>query len=117
METRAAEARYRTIFENSSDGILIAEVETQTIRYANPAACRMFGYPEAELCSMHVSALAPKDGVERALAEFESLARGTKTLAQGTPGVRKDGTVILLDIRAARSRSTAARWSRASSAM
>ncbi len=101
MDKLAAEARYHTLFEKSSDGILIAEAETQAIRYANPAACRMFGYPESALRTMHVKDLSPRDAQARTLAEFESLARGRETLLQGTPRMRKDGSIIFVDISAA----------------
>jgi PAS domain S-box-containing protein len=101
MDTTAAEARYRTLFEHSSDGIMIAEIETQAIRHANPAACRMFGYSEEALCSMHVAELIPKETLERSLEEFESLARGTTTRVRGRAGLRADGTIIFVDINAA----------------
>jgi PAS domain S-box-containing protein len=101
MDTSGSEAKYRTLFEHSSDGIMIAEVATQAIRYANPAACRMFGYAEAELCTMRVADLAPKDAVERGHGDFESLLRGTKTLLRAVPRLTKDGTTRLMDITAA----------------
>jgi two-component system cell cycle sensor histidine kinase/response regulator CckA len=98
---RESEAKCRTLFENSSDGILIADIETQAIRYANPAAARMFGHTESALCTMCVRDLSPKGSLEAGLAEFESLARGTRTLSQGLPVLKKDGTIILVDVSAA----------------
>jgi len=45
---RASEIRYRTLFENSDDGILLT-VPDGRILSANPAACLMFGRTEAEI--------------------------------------------------------------------
>ena len=45
----ASEERCRLLFENSDDAILLT-APNGTIFSANPAACRMFGRTEAEIC-------------------------------------------------------------------
>ena len=42
------EGRYRSIFENTSDGLIIHELETGRVLEANPAACSMYGYKRDE---------------------------------------------------------------------
>ena len=101
-ELRASEQRYRTIFESSSEGIVIADIETRAIQYANPAAARMFGYPASALCALCISDLSPANEAESHLAAFESLVRGTKALLVDQPRRRKDGTILLADIAATR---------------
>ncbi len=98
---RASEQRYRSIFENSSDAILIAEIETQAIRYANAAAARLSGYSVSELCTMSVAALSPPDTLQNNMAEFAAVVGGTKSLAEGLPALRKDGVRMVLDVAAA----------------
>lgn len=46
----ASEERYRSIYDNGHDGIILSHVEGPIIS-ANPAACRMFGGTEEELCA------------------------------------------------------------------
>ncbi|MFX4262240.1 PAS domain S-box protein [Pelotomaculum propionicicum] len=46
-----SEERYRSIFDNSIDGILLT-VPDGTILSANPSACLMFGRTEEELCAV-----------------------------------------------------------------
>ncbi len=46
---QAAEARYRRLFEASSDGILIADAQTGAIVDANPYITRLFGYERSQL--------------------------------------------------------------------
>ena len=51
---QASEARYRTLFDNAADGIVIADVQSYYID-ANASLCRMLGYPLAELIGRHAS--------------------------------------------------------------
>ena len=97
---RDSEARYRALFERSTDGILIADIETKIFRYANPAICRMLGYTEEELRAMGVADIHPKEALQSVMAEFEAQARGDKTLAPNLPCLRKDGTILYADVNA-----------------
>ena len=45
-----SEFRFRSVFENSKDGMMIT-VPNGSIQLANPAACKIFGMTEEELCS------------------------------------------------------------------
>jgi two-component system sensor histidine kinase/response regulator len=97
---KASEERYRALFEASPDGILVADIETQEFRYANPAICRMLGYTEEELKRMSIVDIHPKDALQHAISEFEALAREEKTLAPNIPCLRRDEKVIYADINA-----------------
>jgi PAS domain S-box-containing protein/putative nucleotidyltransferase with HDIG domain len=93
-----SEVRYRTFFEISADGILIADTETKTFKYANPALCRKLGYTEEELKTLGLADIHPKEDLPRVIAEFEAQARGDKTLALDIPCLMKDGTIFYADI-------------------
>jgi PAS domain S-box-containing protein len=97
---RESETRYRTLFQATSDSILIADLETKIFRYANPAACRLLGYSETELTTIGVAAIHPKADLPRVMAEFEAQVRGDKTLAVDLPCLRKDGTIVYVDVTA-----------------
>ena len=99
---RESEARYRALFSESADGILIADIETRTFKFANPALCRMLGYPEDELRTMGLADIHPKDALQRVAAEFEAQARGDRALAPDLPCLRKDGSVLQVDVNAFR---------------
>ena len=97
---RESEAKYHALFQASPDGILVADLETRMFRYANPAACRLLGYSEAELTTMSVADIHPKDDLPWVVAEFEAQVRGDKMLAAGVPCLRKDGSIVYADINA-----------------
>jgi PAS domain S-box-containing protein len=91
----SSEARFRTIIENASTGILVADAETRRLRYANPEICRMLGYRHEELMELDVTAIHPV-AERRGVVEEFAAHRNMQTIC-----LRKDGTVFPVDIKAA----------------
>jgi PAS domain S-box-containing protein len=50
-QQRASDARFRLIFEKSNEAIIFSYPDGR-VDVANPAACHLFGYSEAELCAL-----------------------------------------------------------------
>jgi len=97
----ASEKRYSTIFLSAAEGILIADIETKQFKYSNPAICSMLGYSQEELDEMAIGNIHPKELLEYVVSEFEALAKGEKTLSEGLPCLRKDGTIMYADVKSA----------------
>ena len=95
---RESEEQYRVIFEGSAYGIVMVDRKTRQFIYANPFVCRLFGYTESELLQLGMADIHPKDSLDHVMSEFESQARGEKTLASELPCLRKDGTVFYADV-------------------
>ncbi len=57
---RQSERQYRSLFENSVDGILMTHPDGQVID-ANPAACEMFGMTREEICRVGRNGLVEND--------------------------------------------------------
>jgi len=89
---------FRPLFDASPQGILIADSETRTFFYANPAACKMLGHTQQELLERGVGEIHPPEHVQRVAAEFDALARGDKAIATDVPCLRKDGSVFPADV-------------------
>src|SRR6266849_2554070 len=75
-DLRADEDRFRALFENSIDAVLIANADG-TIEAANPEACRLFGRTEEEICQVGLAGLVdPTDTrLELLLREREQTGR------------------------------------------
>jgi diguanylate cyclase (GGDEF)-like protein/PAS domain S-box-containing protein len=87
-------ARYRTIFEGTSVGIVRAGVDGRNTE-ANPAMARMLGYTSAELVGMDFQTYTHADDVEHSLALFRELMAGERDTYQVEKRCyRKDGKVI-----------------------
>lgn len=68
---RRSEARFRSVFENSGEGIFIYSVEHHSIVQANPSMARMLGVDVKDLLGRSPSDFAPENepDVERLMAE------------------------------------------------
>jgi len=96
---KESEARYRTLFEGSPDGIIVADADTGEYIHVNPAICRELGYTEEEIKSVsRFKGIHPKEEVEKIKKLFSKQAQGKIKLAENIPFVHKDGTVRYFDV-------------------
>ena len=93
-----SESRYRSIFQGSPDGVMITDVETKMIMFANPTQCEMLGYTEEELKTMTIAGIHPADTFPDTLADFESRALGNNINAIDIQCLRKNGEIFYADI-------------------
>ncbi len=95
-----SENRYRSIFQGSPDGIIIADAENKMILFANSAQCQMLGYTEEQLKTMNIAAIHPKATFHNTLAIFEKQARGETTLSENIQCLKKNGEIFYADSNA-----------------
>ena len=88
----AREDLYRSLFENSLDGILITDPLHGGIFSANPAACRIFGGSEDEICALGRSDLIDMD--DPAVQEFIAERARTGKATGEIRCKRLDGTIF-----------------------
>ena len=98
---RKAEARYRSIFENATEGIFRTTLEGR-ILIANPALARMFGYPSSQEMMASVTNVGQQIYVspgKRAEMKRLLLEHG---VIQGfeEKNYRKDGSIIWVSLNA-----------------
>ena len=96
---RESEEQYKILFEASPNGILTLDVKTEELIYANPAACRILGYSENELKQKEIDQFFPEINLKMLRSDFRSHIKGNKKdVTADLPCLRKDGTVIFVDI-------------------
>ena len=95
---RASELRYRSLFENSFDAVLLTAPDGR-IFSANPAACRMFGRTEEELCALGREGVVDTSdpNLPRLLAERQERGRAAGELTFR----RSDGTTFPTELSSA----------------
>jgi PAS domain S-box-containing protein len=93
-----SEARFKSIFENSSIGIVVAKISDKSIGMVNGAMCELLDYSKEEFLKLTVSDIHPPKDLPAIIKQFEEQARGDYSLVQNSPLLKSDGTEILADI-------------------
>ncbi len=88
-EVKESEAKYRSFFEYSMDGILLSSPDG-AILSANPSACRMFGMTEKEIVA--VGRVGLIDNEDQRIHGLLDIRKKTGYLSGEINFVRKDGT-------------------------
>ncbi len=99
---RESEERFRTLFESSGEGILIADAASRRFRFANPAMCELLGYEREELERLAVTDIHPPDALAEVEAAFERYVHRSEPKLFETSCVRKDGSEIPVSVRSGR---------------
>ncbi len=97
---RESEDKFRSIVEQATDGIMIADTESKIIIEANKAICLMFGYTRDEIVGLSIDNIHPEKDLPAARDIFERQQRGEISLAPEVPMLKKDGSVFYADISA-----------------
>ena len=95
---RASEERYRTLFEQAFEGIvLVGRAPDYRVVDANESACRLLGYPRAELRTMIVSQLVESSDLSSAPLRFEAIPVNGMILSERRM-LRRDGSVVEVEV-------------------
>ncbi|MHC4555987.1 MAG: PAS domain S-box protein [Planctomycetota bacterium] len=95
---KESEQRFRAIFENAADGMLLADVESKKFYMVNSVICQMLDYSQQEFENLGVVDIHPEEDLPYVIEQFEKQARGELTLAKDIPVKRKDGGVFYADV-------------------
>jgi PAS domain S-box-containing protein len=92
-----SEKRYRALFENITEGILVIEIGSGKIKHANAAICRMLGYSHEEIMLISLRDLHQRERFE-ADSRWGYLQPGEKVVLSEIRCRKRDGTFILVNI-------------------
>jgi two-component system, cell cycle sensor histidine kinase and response regulator CckA len=95
---QASEKRFREIFENASDGLLVVDNETMQFYFGNSTICKMLGYESNDIVKLSVPDIHPQRDLVYVISQLERQKRGEIKIAKDIPVKRKDGSVFYADI-------------------
>jgi PAS domain S-box-containing protein len=95
---KESEQRFKAIFDNAADGILLADVKNKKFYLGNRVICQMLGYKPEEIKNLAISDIHPKEHLSFVMEQFGKQVRKETTLAEDIPVKRKDGSVFYADI-------------------
>ncbi|MBA4054557.1 MAG: hypothetical protein C0490_07590, partial [Marivirga sp.] len=92
---RLSESKYRSLFEQASDAIVITDLKGNVLD-SNAQATQMLGYTRAELLELNVKDLIDKEQLKQRPVRFDLLAQG-QSLFNERSMVRKDGSSLVIE--------------------
>lgn len=88
----------QNILDQSPLGILIVDIMSMQLQYANPDICTMLGYTQEELRNIHLEALHTPPDFEQAVRDFKTSSKDKKNILTTSYFRRKNGSVLYADI-------------------
>ncbi|MBD3234247.1 MAG: PAS domain S-box protein, partial [candidate division Zixibacteria bacterium] len=95
---KESEQRYRRLFEQASEGILVADVHTGDLLFANPAVCNLLGYSREELERLTIPDIHPEECKTEIGENLKSLLSTQNQFNPNFPCLKKNGEIIYADI-------------------
>ncbi len=96
---KESELRFRSLFDNNTDGMLVADIESKMFFLCNPAICRMLGYGKDELMRLGIMDIhTDNNELPYVIKQLDRQIKGEITVAENMPVKRKDGSVFYADI-------------------
>jgi len=89
----------RAMYDGMTDGLIISDAETRVCVRANRAMSNLLGYTEEELQSIAPEAVHPPELLPQLAAKYQQLTQGLASQATDIPFLRKDGSVVSVDVR------------------
>lgn len=98
IQIKDNENKFHSIFNNSNEGMLLADVQTKKFLTGNKAICQMLGYKLQEIEVMDFMKIHPSESIPYITEQFEKQRKGEITIAKDIPIKRKDGSIFFADI-------------------
>jgi PAS domain S-box-containing protein len=98
---RESEEKFRAIFDNANDGILVADEETLKFAFANKKIYEMLGYSLEEIQNLGANDIHPRENLPYVIEQIKRHLSGEIPLSPEIPAQRKDGSVFYADISSA----------------
>ncbi len=101
QKMRESEAKYRGLFENTSDAVMIADAETFQFEAANQATLNLFGYTQEEYLNLKIWDIsAEKEKTRKAINRIKK-GNEIKDATHIRYCLKKDGTMFSAEINPA----------------
>jgi PAS domain S-box-containing protein len=91
--TKAADIRYRRLFESAPYGILVLDAETGVIIDVNPTLCRLIGYEAADILGQALWSMPAFRNAAAAKSQFSEVVRQPQMRYADLPLETKDGQI------------------------
>lgn len=95
---RESEQRFRSIFDNAADGMLLIDVESKKFYAGNKVMCQMLGCDPEDINNLGINDIHSQEHLPYVIKQFEKQAKKQFALAGDIPVKRQNGSVFYADI-------------------
>ncbi len=93
-----SEEKFKAIFDNASDGLILTDIETRKFHDANKSMCRMLDYSFEELVKLKVMDIHPEEELPYILEQINKQMKEPLTSSEDIPMKRKDGSIFFANV-------------------
>ncbi|MFA6282066.1 MAG: PAS domain S-box protein, partial [Candidatus Omnitrophota bacterium] len=95
-----SEKRFKVLFEDARDGILLVDIEAKKVIMCNKMMCSMLKYTEEELKQLTINDIHLEKDLSQVMDIFKKMAQGKAMFAENVPMRTKDGSIFYADVTA-----------------
>src|SRR6185437_8391582 len=93
-----AEIRFQRLFETAKDGIIVVDVESQTVQDVNPQFLEQTAYPREELVGRTIVEVGERLGLDDICNDFEAARKSELVRYDDLELKKRDGDTIRVDV-------------------
>jgi PAS domain S-box-containing protein len=97
-ELRNSEARFRAIFDKTSDGIFLVDLRARKFSICNATCATMLDYTQEEFLNLDIADIHPGEDLPFIYEEIRKFSRGEKGVRGDIRFKRKDGSIFVADL-------------------
>jgi PAS domain S-box-containing protein len=95
---RESEEKFKLIFDNASDGLILTDIENKNFHDANKSMCRMLEYSFEELVKLKVMDIHPEEELPHILGKINEQIKKPLAAAEDIKMKKKDGSIFYANV-------------------
>ncbi|MGD1045473.1 MAG: PAS domain S-box protein [Bacteroidota bacterium] len=100
-EIKKSEGKFRAIFDNTSDGMFLVDLNARKFFMCNAMCMKMLGYTQEEFLTLDINDIHPGEDLAFIDEQIGKFSKGEEGLRSDIRFKRKDGSIFYTDLRPA----------------
>jgi len=100
-ELKKSESKFRTIFDNASDGMFLVDLDARKFFICNAMCVKMLGYTLEEFLALNIDDIHPAEDIPFIDEQIGKFSKGEEGIRSNIRFKRKDGSIFATDLRPA----------------
>ncbi|MGA3287705.1 MAG: PAS domain S-box protein, partial [Bacteroidota bacterium] len=98
-ELKKSEGKFRAIFDNTSDGMFLVDLNARKFFLCNAMCVKMLGYTQEEFSTLDIADIHPSEDLPFINEQIGKFSRGEEGIRSDIRFKRKDGSIFAADLR------------------